>query len=32
MSDPLFRGVFPALVTPFRDGEVDEAAFIRLVE
>lgn len=32
MSDPLFRGVFPALVTPFRDGEVDEDAFIRLVE
>ncbi|MCE2987399.1 MAG: 4-hydroxy-tetrahydrodipicolinate synthase, partial [Phenylobacterium sp.] len=32
MSDPLFRGVFPALVTPFRDDEVDEAAFIRLVE
>ena len=32
MSDPLFRGVFPALVTPFRGGEVDEAAFIRLVE
>jgi len=32
MSDPLFRGVFPALVTPFRDDEVDEDAFIRLVE
>ena len=32
MSDPLFRGVFPALVTPFRGGEVDEVAFIRLVE
>ena len=32
MSEPLFRGVFPALVTPFRDGEVDEEAFVRLVE
>ncbi len=32
MSEPLFRGVFPALVTPFRDGEVDEAAFVRLAE
>jgi 4-hydroxy-tetrahydrodipicolinate synthase len=28
----LFRGVLPALVTPFRDGAVDEEAFIRLVE
>ncbi len=32
MSDPLFRGVLPALVTPFRDGEVDEDCFVRLVE
>ena len=32
MSEPLFRGVLPALVTPFRDGAVDEEAFIRLVE
>ena len=24
MSESLFRGVFPALVTPFRDGAVDE--------
>jgi len=32
MSEPLFRGVLPALVTPFRDGEVDEEAFVRLVE
>jgi 4-hydroxy-tetrahydrodipicolinate synthase len=32
MSDPLFRGVLPALVTPFRNGAVDEAAFVRLVE
>jgi 4-hydroxy-tetrahydrodipicolinate synthase len=28
----LFRGVLPALVTPFRDGQVDEDAFVRLVE
>jgi 4-hydroxy-tetrahydrodipicolinate synthase len=26
------RGVFPALVTPFKDGALDEAAFLRLVE
>ena len=32
MSEPLFKGLFPALVTPFRDGGVDEAAFVRLVE
>jgi 4-hydroxy-tetrahydrodipicolinate synthase len=32
MSNPLFRGVIPALVTPFRDGALDEAAFIALVE
>ena len=32
MSDPLFRGVLPALITPFRDGVVDEDAFVRLVE
>jgi len=32
MSQPLFRGAFPALVTPFRDGEVDEKAFRQLVE
>jgi len=32
MSEPMFRGVLPALVTPFRNGEVDEEAFIRLVE
>jgi 4-hydroxy-tetrahydrodipicolinate synthase len=32
MSQPLFKGVFPALVTPFRDGAVDEQAFVRLVE
>jgi 4-hydroxy-tetrahydrodipicolinate synthase len=27
-----FKGVIPALVTPFRDGVVDEAAFVALVE
>jgi len=32
MSDLLFRGVLPALVTPFRDGAVDEDAFVALVE
>jgi len=32
MSEPLFRGVLPALVTPFRDGDVDEEVFVRLVE
>jgi 4-hydroxy-tetrahydrodipicolinate synthase len=32
MSEPRFQGVFPALITPFRDGAVDEAAFVRLVE
>src|SRR5471032_1477935 len=32
MTEPMFRGVLPALVTPFRDGEVDEDVFIRLVE
>ena len=28
----MFRGVLPALITPFRDGQVDEDAFVRLVE
>lgn len=32
MSEPLFKGVLPALVTPFRNGEVDEKAFVDLVE
>lgn len=32
MSEPLFRGVLPALVTPFRDGQIDEDAFVRLVQ
>jgi 4-hydroxy-tetrahydrodipicolinate synthase len=32
MPDPLFSGVFPALVTPFRNGGVDEDAFVALVD
>jgi 4-hydroxy-tetrahydrodipicolinate synthase len=32
MTQPLFKGAITALVTPFRDGAVDEEAFIRLVE
>src|SRR5688572_7088452 len=28
----MFEGTFTALVTPFRDGAVDEAAFARLIE
>ncbi|MGZ6040179.1 MAG: 4-hydroxy-tetrahydrodipicolinate synthase [Phenylobacterium sp.] len=32
MSEPMFRGVLPALITPFRDGAFDEDAFVRLVE
>jgi 4-hydroxy-tetrahydrodipicolinate synthase len=32
MSEPLFKGVLPALITPFQDGDLDEEAFIRLVE
>ena len=32
MSNPLFKGAIPALVTPFRHGEVDEKAFVALVE
>lgn len=32
MSEILFRGVLPALVTPFRNGAVDEDAFVALVE
>ena len=32
MSQPNFRGAIPALVTPFRDGAVDEAAFRKLIE
>ena len=32
MSESFFRGVLPALVTPFRHGAVDEEAFVALVE
>ncbi|WP_293678092.1 4-hydroxy-tetrahydrodipicolinate synthase [uncultured Phenylobacterium sp.] len=32
MSELLFRGVLPALVTPFRNGQIDEDAFVALVE
>jgi 4-hydroxy-tetrahydrodipicolinate synthase len=32
MSNPLFKGAIPALVTPFRNGAVDEGAFVALVE
>jgi 4-hydroxy-tetrahydrodipicolinate synthase len=32
MAIPRFRGVFTALVTPFRDGALDESAFVSLVE
>jgi 4-hydroxy-tetrahydrodipicolinate synthase len=32
MTNPLFKGAIPALVTPFRDGAVDEQAFVALVE
>jgi 4-hydroxy-tetrahydrodipicolinate synthase len=32
MTRPSFRGVFTALVTPFRRGELDEATFVALVE
>jgi 4-hydroxy-tetrahydrodipicolinate synthase len=32
MPLPKLRGVFTALVTPFRDGALDEATFVKLVE
>jgi 4-hydroxy-tetrahydrodipicolinate synthase len=32
MAQQFLNGVFPALVTPFKDGVVDEKAFERLVE
>ncbi len=32
MNPNLFKGVFTALITPFSGGNVDEAAFVRLVE
>jgi 4-hydroxy-tetrahydrodipicolinate synthase len=32
MEDTMFTGSITALITPFRDGELDEAALTRLVE
>jgi 4-hydroxy-tetrahydrodipicolinate synthase len=32
VSSPVFRGSIPALVTPFRNGKVDDKAFVALVE
>lgn len=32
MTAALFKGVITALITPLRDGKVDEAAFTRLLE
>lgn len=32
MTAPLFKGVITALITPLRDGNVDEAGFVRLLE
>jgi 4-hydroxy-tetrahydrodipicolinate synthase len=32
MSEPFFRGAIPALITPFRDGDLDEDTFVKLVE
>jgi 4-hydroxy-tetrahydrodipicolinate synthase len=32
MVQPPFKGVITALITPFRDGAVDEVAFVALVE
>ena len=32
MPSPLFSGAITALVTPLKDGAVDDAAFVRLVE
>lgn len=32
MTAPLFKGVITALITPLRDGKVDEAAFTGLLE
>src|SRR5271156_2963880 len=31
-SSPSYRGAYTALVTPFRNDQVDEAAFTRLLE
>jgi 4-hydroxy-tetrahydrodipicolinate synthase len=32
MTAPLFKGVITALITPLRDGNVDEAAFATLID
>lgn len=32
MNAPLFKGVITALITPLRDGKVDEDAFVRLLD
>jgi len=32
MARPLFKGAIPALITPFKDGAIDEPAFRVLVE
>jgi len=32
MPDVLLKGAIPALITPFRDGALDEDAFVKLVE
>ena len=32
MAGPMFRGSIPALITPFKNGAVDEEAFQRFVE
>ena len=32
MSGPMFSGSITALITPFRDGQLDEDAFQRFVE
>ncbi len=32
MTAPLFKGVITALITPLRDGKVDDAAFVQLLE
>ena len=31
MANPLFRGAFTALITPFADRALDEAAYVRFV-
>jgi 4-hydroxy-tetrahydrodipicolinate synthase len=31
MTDPMFKGSMPALITPFKNGSVDETAFQRFV-